>query len=173
MEFTFNTQYSGKILTDMSKVMRKTARKKKSRRSMIFGIAVIILALLLIIPSENQPFVLDAKTILNISAVLIILFSLAFQDKLNGYFAGKKILRNANICQSVFTSENYINTTDAAQTKFEYKNIEYIGETENCFVFILDKTYAQAFDKNTLSGGSLEDFRQFITQITDKTIQKI
>ena len=62
MGFQFETAYDQEAVTIMAKAIRKTARKKRSRRSHIFGIIVIIFALLLTVPSDNQEFVLDFKT---------------------------------------------------------------------------------------------------------------
>ena len=40
MEFTFVTRYDHKGVSTMAKALRKTVRKKKSRRSHIIGVAV-------------------------------------------------------------------------------------------------------------------------------------
>ena len=47
MEFVFETSYDQKGLTAMARGLRKTLRKKKSRRSHVFGWAVVVLGLLL------------------------------------------------------------------------------------------------------------------------------
>lgn len=43
MEFTFQTIYNQKELTTMARALRKTLRKKKSRRSHVFGWIAVIL----------------------------------------------------------------------------------------------------------------------------------
>ena len=59
MNFSFVTQYNREAVATMAKALRKTVRRKKSRRSHIIGVAVILLALLLALPfgNENNPFV--------------------------------------------------------------------------------------------------------------------
>ena len=53
MEFVFETDYDSKAMTAMARGLRKTVRKKHSRRSHIFGWIVIVLALLLSWPSDQ------------------------------------------------------------------------------------------------------------------------
>ena len=48
MEFQFETRYDQKGLTAMARALRKTIRKKSSRRSHIFGWCIVALAILLI-----------------------------------------------------------------------------------------------------------------------------
>ena len=48
MEFTTATDYDMKTLTAMAKALRKTVRKRKSRRAHIFGWIVVLLGTLLL-----------------------------------------------------------------------------------------------------------------------------
>lgn len=48
MEFQFETRYDQKGLTALARALRKTIRKKRSRRSHIFGWCIVALAILLI-----------------------------------------------------------------------------------------------------------------------------
>ena len=61
MEFKFETAYNQDALTAMAKALRKTIRKKRSRRSHIFGTIVIALALFLTLPFGNEVYVITAK----------------------------------------------------------------------------------------------------------------
>ena len=44
MEFKFETAYNQEAITIMAKALRKTVRRKRSRRSHIFGVIVVIFA---------------------------------------------------------------------------------------------------------------------------------
>ena len=55
MEFTFDTAYDQKTVTAMVRALRKTQRKKRSRRSHILGWAVIVLGTLLSSPILQTP----------------------------------------------------------------------------------------------------------------------
>lgn len=46
MEFTTTTDYDMKTLTAMARALRKTVRKKRSRRAHIFGWIVVLLGIL-------------------------------------------------------------------------------------------------------------------------------
>ncbi|MBO5365599.1 MAG: hypothetical protein J6A39_03130, partial [Peptococcaceae bacterium] len=76
MEFKFETAYNQEAITVMAKALRKTVRKKRSHRSHIFGVLVIILALLLTLPLGGKAFVLDFKTIITCLVAAILCFTL-------------------------------------------------------------------------------------------------
>ena len=93
MNFKFNTEYNLTALTAMAKTLRKTVRKRKNTASRIFGCVVIVLALILIIPFGDERFVLNFNRIITLAAAIVILAVLLFEDKINAYFAKKRMLR--------------------------------------------------------------------------------
>lgn len=106
MEFTFETQYNAKTMAVMAKALRKTIRKKRSRRSHIFGWIVTVLGLLLIIID----FTFDFRTIITSIAVLAILIALLFEDQINGYLAKKQLLPGTEKAAAVFSEDGFIST---------------------------------------------------------------
>ena len=54
MEFIFETTYDKEALTVMARALRKTVRKKKSRRSHIFGWIVAALGAFLAVKSHSD-----------------------------------------------------------------------------------------------------------------------
>ena len=92
MEFKFETAYNQEAITIMAKALRKTVRKKRSKRSHIFGLIVVVLAILLTLPIGDKEFVLDFRTIITWLVSAILLFVLLFEDKINGYVARKRML---------------------------------------------------------------------------------
>ena len=103
----------------------------------------------------------------------MILVTLLFEDKLNAWFARRRMMAGTDRAVSVFTEENYCSETAAGKTQWRYDNIRYIAEDKNYFVFVFDQRYAQVYDKRTLNGGSVEAFRTFISQKTEKEIQRM
>ena len=87
MEFKFETAYNQEALSIMAKAIRKTARRKRSKRSHVLGVIISVLALLLTLPLGDKEFVLDFRTIITWSVVAILFFTLIFEDKINGYVA--------------------------------------------------------------------------------------
>lgn len=173
MEFTFDTVYGQRAVTAMARGLRKTIRKKRSRRSHIFGWLVIVLILLLTLPLDGETLVIEGRTIVTWAAGLLILLTLLFEDKLNAWIARRQMMTGTDRATGVFTEENYCSETAAGKTQWRYDTIRQIVEDKNFFVFVFDQRYAQVYDKRILSGGSAEEFRNFICRKTGKEVQFI
>ena len=166
--FTFETTYNQKAMTTMARALRKTVRKKHSRRSHIFGWIITVLALLLILPIGERTFTLDFRTVLTLIAILVIVVALLFEDQINGYIARKRMLPGTAFALCTFGEDGYVSETKAGKTEWKYDNIETIAETKDYFVFLFGKNHAQVYDKNSLQGGSIEEFRTFLVKKTEK-----
>lgn len=171
MEFKFETAYDQEALTVMAKAIRKTARKKRSRRSHIFGIIVMIFAVLLTMPIGNEEFVLDFKTILTWIVAAVILVTLIFEDQINGYIAGKRMLPGLEKATVTFKDDGYHSETEIGSSEFKYSTIMMLAETADYFVFIFSQSHAQIYSKKSITGGTIEAFRAFIANVTGKEIQ--
>lgn len=172
MEFTFETTYDQKAVTAMAKTLRKTIRKRRSRRAHIFGWIVIALALLFTLPLGKNEFTFDIRTVITWLAGTIILMVLLFEDSINGYIARKRMLAGTGQSTTIFQGETFTTTTEIGKTEFIYDKINLLAETGSYFVFVYDKSHAQVYDKSRLSGGTAEEFRKFITEKTGKAITK-
>ena len=169
MQYSFETAYDQKALTVMARCIRKTARRSKSKRSHIFGWIVVALALLLSFTSDA----ITAKTIATWLIALIIVLTLLFEDRLNGYFARKSMLKGTEKAFSVFDTEKedtFLSETAIGKTEFSYDGILAVAETAEYFVFLLSANHAQIYDKAGLSGGTVEQFGEFIAGRTNKGI---
>ena len=173
MEFKFETAYNQEAVTIMAKVIRKTARKKRSRRSHIFGIIVILLALLLTLPFRDKEFVLDFKTVITWLVAAILFFTLIFEDKINGYVARKRMLPGLAKAIVTFNEDGYHSETEIGSSNFKYSTIMLLAETADYFVFVFSQSHAQIYSKKSITGGTIEEFREFITNVTGKEIQNI
>jgi len=173
MEFTFDTVYDQKAVTAMARGLRKTIRKRHSRRSHIFGWIVILFILLLTIPLDGEPLIVEGRTVITWCAGAVMLFALFFEDTLNAWFARRRMMAGTDRAAGVFTEENYCSETAAGRTQWRYDTIGQIGEDKDYFIFVFDRRYAQVYDKRTLSGGSVEEFRTFISKKTGKEVQPI
>ena len=169
MEFTFETQYNAKTLALMARALRKTIRKKHSRRSHVFGWLVTVLALLLLFSKDEIVF--DLRTIITALAALAIVIALLFEDRLNGYVAKKRMLPGTEKAVSVFSESGFLTTTDIGKTEWNYDKIALIAENADFFVFIFTANHAQIYDKRTLTGGTADEFRRFLETATGKTVQ--
>ena len=169
MEFVFETNYDRKAMTAMARGLRKTVRKKHSRRSHILGWIVIALGLLLSWPSGE----IRASDVLMWAAIVVMVIALLFEDRLNGYFARKKMLPGTSHSKAIFTEEGYRSETQMGNTEWKYENITAMAELNDYFVFLFSKNHAQVYDKRTLTGGTAEEFRTFIQEQTGKPVEAV
>lgn len=157
----------------MARALRKTLRKKRSRRSHIFGWCVVALAVLLIAAGRilEEPWTLQDTLNLAVGVILIVI--LFTEDQVNAFFAKKKLLPGTSSAKGVFTEEHYTSTTEVAATEFHYEAVRQVCETADYFVLLLSRQHGQIYDKATLSGGTAEEFRAFLTGKTGKPIVSI
>lgn len=170
MEFTFETQYNAQTMSFMAKALRKTIRKKRNRRSHIFGWIVVVLGVLLLI---SKGFMIDFRTVITSIAILVILAVLLFEDRINGYVAKKRLLPGTEKAISVFSEDGFVSTTGIGKSEWNYDKIMLIAETADFFVFIFSASHAQLYDKRHLQGGTADDFRRFIEKETGKQVQPV
>ena len=176
MQYTFQTDYNQKSLSVMAKCIRKTARAKRSNRSHIFGWIVIALALFLSFSSGDEGFTITFRAVITWIAAAVMLIVLLFEDQINGYFARKRMLKGTERANATFDTENpdmFISETEVGKSEFSYDRIAMIAETDRYFVFVFSVSHAQVYDKNSLSGGTVNEFREFITQKTEKMVVKV
>lgn len=173
MPYRFETNYDRSALTMMAKCLRKTVRRKKSRRSHIWGWIVIAWAILLAVMSQKDGFSFDFGALIAGIAAVVLVVVLIFEDRINGAIAGKNLLKGTERAVAVFDPENpafFVSETAAGKTEFPYDSILMIAETEAYFVFVLSAIHGQVYDKSSLSGGDADAFRQFISERTGKDI---
>lgn len=173
MRFVFETLYDAKGVAVMAQALRKTIRKKKSRRSHVLAVIIILCAILLSLPGKDEAFVLTFRFVITWIVVLIMVVTLIFEDWLNGYFARKRMLTGMEKSVVIFGEDSYLSETAVGKTEFYYENINVIAESDDYFVFIFTPNHAQLYDKNGVLEGSADDFRKFIAEKTGKEIQKI
>ena len=172
MGIQFETDYNMETLTAMAKGLRKTVRKKRSRRVHIFAAVVLILGLLTILATTAGGEPLGASGVVLLALLVVILVSL-FEDRLNAWFARKRLLPGTEHAAATFAEEGYVSATGVTESRFSYAQIVAVAETARYFVFALSSHHTQAYDKRTIRGGSVEDFRAFIAEKTGKLVEKI
>ena len=173
MEFKCETAYNQEAITVMARAIRKTIRKKRSHRSHIFGIIVIIFALLLTLPLGDKEFILDIKTVTTYLIAAVILLTLIFEDKINGYVARKRMLPGLEKAVVTFNADGYHSETEIGSSDFKYSTIALLAEAADYFVFIFSQSHAQVYNKNSITGGTIEEFRTFLKNVTEKEIHVI
>ena len=161
-EFTFETDYDISALSAMARALRMTIRKKQSRRTRIFGWTVTALGILVMAALGIN--------LVTLTAIVILVLFLLFEDRMNGYVAKKRVLPGTEHCKCQFFQNKFMSVTKVGKTEFWYDRIKYVTEDQRYFVFILSNSHAQAYDKKRLTGGDAGEFRSFIE---DRTGQKV
>lgn len=173
MQFTFDTMYDKNALTTMARALRKTVRKKHSIRSRILGCLIAALGIALPLIPRGGEVVFGVRTVISWAMVAVIIVTLLKEDSINGYFASGRMLPGTDRAIVVFNEDCYISETDVGKTEWNYDKIHTVAETERYFVLIFNDTHAQAYDKRSLEGGTLRNFREFISEKTGKSIEQI
>lgn len=175
MKFTFITSYDQKVLTAMARTLRKTARKKRSFRAHFFGWIVVAFGIFLLLPLGEDNFEFSFRTILTLSVILILLLVLLKEDSINGYISRKRLLPQLQSSTTVFSTNDaeYHSSTQVGNSDFRYDNIIALAETADYFVFIFSESHAQIYDKSSITGGTTEDFRNFIQSVTGLSLQQV
>lgn len=173
MGIQFETDYNMETLTAMAKGLRKTVRKKRSRRVHIFAAVVLILGLLTILATTAGGEPLGASGVVTLLAMLVVILGSLFEDKLNAWFARKLLLPGMEHAVATFEEDGYVSATGVTESRFSYAQIVAVAETARYFVFALSSHHTQAYDKRNIRGGSVEDFRAFIAEKTGKPIANI
>lgn len=170
MGIQFETDYNMETLTAMAKGLRKTVRRKRSRRVHIFAAVVLVLGILTILATVAGGEPLGASGV--VTLLVVILVSL-FEDRLNAWFARKRLLPGTEHAVATFEEDGYVSATGVTESRFSYAQIVAVAETARYFVFALSSHHTQAYDKRTIRGGSIEDFRAFIAEKTGKLVENI
>ncbi len=169
MEFKFETNYDQKAMTAMARTLRKTLRKKKSRRSHILGIIITLICLLIVIPfGDGYEFGMNKVITALIALILIVV--LVWEDNINGYTARKRMLAGTEKSNAVFAENGYTSEVAVGKSEWSYERMQLIAETKEYFVFVFSHSHAQIYDKAGMSGGTVEEFRKFIEEKTGKNI---
>ena len=173
MDFRFETDYDLDTLTAMAKGLRRTVRKKRSRRVHVFAAITFLLCACVLLTGllSGEPF--DARDAVTLLAILTGLVTGLLEDRLNARAAKARLLPGTEHAATVFDEDGYTMTTGGTETRWQYAQILAIAETKRYFILALSKNHAQAVDKEGIQGGSAEEFRAFITEKTGKPVTYI
>ena len=170
MEFTFETHYNTKTMAVMARALRKTVRQKHSRRSHLFGWIVTAMAVLLM---TSDGFELNFRSVVTLGVIFVMVMALLLEDQINGYVAKRRMLPGMEKATAVFTEDGFVSTTEIGKTEWKYDKIVLVAETTDFFVFIFSQNHAQLYDKSGMKGGTADDFRRFMEDMTEKAVQRI
>ena len=173
MTFEIHSDITNRSMTIASRAMRKVLRRKRSILWAIFDWSVFFINALLLIPFDGEPFTLDAGTVISLLAEVMLLPVLLFQDRFNGMIARKNALAGTKEYHVAFGEDSYTVVTAATTSTFHYELIDALAESQDYIIFLMKKRYAQPLDKRTLTGGTVEELKQFLEEKTGKTFRRV
>ncbi len=165
-QFTFETEYNMEALTAFVKVTKKTVQKNIQLMVLGFEILVIAMQFFVYIMTKDKHYL---YTIL----IFLILFFIFQTDKFSAKITKRRMISGAERNVTVFEEDNYSTTTSMDKNVAKYECLMLLTETKDYFVFFISKYQGYIYDKSNLTGGTLEEFRAFITEKTGKEIKYI
>ena len=140
MNFRFETDYDLDTLTAMAKGIRRTVRKKRSRRVHVFTAITFLLCACGLLAGllSREPF--DARDAVTLLAILTGLVTGLLEDRLNARAAKARLLPGTEHAATVFDEDGYTMTTGVTETRWQYAQILAIAETKRYFILALSHT---------------------------------
>ena len=117
MGIQFETDYNMETLTAMAKGLRKTVRKKRSRRVHIFAAVVLVLGILTILATVAGGEPLGASGVVTLLAMLVVILVSLFEDRLNAWFAKKRLLPGTEHAAATFEEDGYVSATGVTELR--------------------------------------------------------
>lgn len=173
MEYSFETYFDHAALAAMSKALRKTMRKRKSIFMRVFALFFVAFAVYCSSPLAGREFSTSPSSLVSYLALFLLLTAVLFEDTINALAAQGKHIHKGDEVDAVFRDDAYEIRSDDGITFWQYHNILYLTETRYFFVFVFDQNHAQVFDKDSLTDATIEEFRVFIENKTQKKIKRI
>ena len=133
----------------------------------------MFLALVMLISGIAEGELFSLRTVLNGTAVLLILTILIREDSLNARLSRRRLMAGVTKTTAEFTEEGIISQSEVGKSEWNYSLPLAIAETEEHFVFAIDTHYGQVYSKSGLSGGTPEQFAAFLTERTGLPVQKV
>lgn len=173
MDFCFQTLYDHGALTAIARAIRKVFHRKKNIVTRIFMLIVLIFGVYSSTPLSGKELRFTGSSIVCYVTLLFILLTLVWEDGVNALFAKKRLPRGELLVDAVFDDEGVAIGTADNKSYCLYQRIKYLVETKYFYIFIFSENHAEVFEKDSLSGITDEEFREFICSKTQKQIQKI
>lgn len=168
MNFTCHTVCRQKTLTVLSRALRKTVRRKSSRAFHIYGWLCVALGISVVFSARWMWLRwLDGAAILLLASVLL------FGDAIDGFFARKMADPGTEEVTLTFFPEGYTAEDGNGVTQWSYEQVLALAETESYILLALGRKQGQICEKAGLQGGTLEEFRIFLAEKTQKEIVQI
>ena len=165
MKFTCHTVYRQMALTAMSRALRKTIQKKSSRAFRVYGWLCVLLGISVVFSARWMWL-----RWLDGAAILLLVTSLLWGDAIDGFFARRMAEPGTESVTLSFSPEGYTVEDGKSVTQWSYEKVLALAETGEYIILALGRRQGQICEKAGLQGGTLEEFRTFLVEKTQKEI---
>ena len=170
MAYTLETVYNRAACTAMARALRKTVRKKQSRRTHIFGAAAAAAGVLLALP-WYQGYVFGLRTAVTLIAVAVILLAMLLEDRLNGSSAARHMVKGTEKNRCVFSEDGFTTENAVGKTQWQYSSVSRVVRTGDYLVLLFDRHHAQAYDLRRVADP--EGLTQFAAAKTGRPVERV
>lgn len=168
MELTCRTTYDRRALAALSRALRRTMRRRRSRLLRLWCGALLALSLLAAWGAWGE----WGSVALDGAVAGLMLAVLLGEDRINAFFAGRSALPGMEESTTRFSEAYYESGIAGAVTRWQYGKILHLAENGRYLVLILGKNHGQLCDKEGLTGGTPEELRALLEEKTGLTVQR-
>ena len=173
MDFSFETLYGYRALSAVARATRKVYRRKNSLFMRIFGLLVVAFGVYKSTPLSGHEFNFSVRGMISYAALIVIFLTVFLEDLVNGMIARKRLPRGEFLVDAQFSEDSFTVITQTEKTAWLYQRVKHLAETKHYFIFLFSEHNAEIFEKDTLTGISEGEFRQFIAKKTGKDFHKV
>jgi len=152
-------------MTALARVVRKTRRKNLAQRvaSAVAGIELAFVVMLIRAGAGGWQ--------VNLALGLLLMACVFGEDRVNGLLSLRQIPPDSREVNTAFQEDGYTSRTRSGERWWPYRQIRILAETEDYFIFVLDRTHRQVFDKRGFTWGSAEELRTLLERKTGKKVR--
>lgn len=159
-----------RAMTALARVLRKTLRRGRSGPVRALAWFVVVLEAFLTVSYLRGGFGWLPNALMG----LFLLGCLLLDDRVNGERNLRRILPENRTVNAAFSEDScYVHRTQSGESRWPYRQIKLIAETEDYFILLLDRNHGQVYDKKGFSWGTQEEFRALLEKKTGLKIQRM
>lgn len=170
MEFVNRTVIGDRELAALSRGTRKAVRRRRSVAVRI--LAGLIMALNLLFAWASWK-VGDSRWWVNAAVAGFLLVITMREDWFHLKLSGRTVQPEAREVTASFGPDGYTQVSEAANSSFQYEQIQTVCETPEYFLFYLDRHLGQIYAKDGFTKGTAMGFREFISRKTGLPVRNI
>ena len=164
------TTLDRKAMTTLARITRRTLRRGRNGPVRMLAWFVVVLETFL-----TWVYIRGGQGgwPVNMLLAVIMLACILTEDQVNGMVSLRQILPASREVNATFRDSGYVHRAQSGESWWPYKLIKAVGESEEYFVFVLDKTHGQIYAKEGFSWGTPEEFRELVQRRTGLKIQRV